>query len=322
LAAMPPAKYDTIRILNNRIALLHSLKINLEFFDSDLLALMRETGFDANWSTEKVKESSPQAVQPGLNPTAAEAASLLGVTEPVIGLFSSSQLRDEPRLRNELSLVRKTLQALIECRVTADRLEFEIVKETETRDRMVSSRDRGIAFTDNANFFQLGILGIIGSGPLGLSGQKRYQYYNHCMALISGYLVAGLTTASFLQRKGGYRPTKVMPNMLSQVLGLETDADLKFSPFIWKFLNSPNPLFDSKETRREQLIMYWKKLRVISLDPEKTSAAEKLAANGKAHHWWCESIKLINSRLNMLYAVHAAVDLLEKDLSDLLMSAE
>jgi hypothetical protein len=43
LAAMPPHKYDTIKIVSNRNTLLHSLKKELESFQVEVLALLRAT---------------------------------------------------------------------------------------------------------------------------------------------------------------------------------------------------------------------------------------------------------------------------------------
>ena len=321
LAALPPAKWDNIQIITKRIELLFSLKINLEFLDKDLLALMEEAGFDPRWQNAEPVPVN-EALLVGLTPHAAEAGRLLEIQHPVTGLFKPGVVQDENTIRSQLSLTRKVMQALIDLRVTADRIEFELVKETETSDRMVRARDKGIAFTTNTNFFQLDILAMIGSGPLALSGQKRYRYWSDVMNLISGYLVTGFTAASFLQQKGGYRPTKASPNMLSQILGLETEPDLKYSPFIWRFLNTPNPNSPTGMTRREQLLEYWRTRRLLSRNPNDHSRRERLAANGSSHHWWNETIKLIDARLNMLRALHATVDMLERDLSELLLAAD
>lgn len=321
LAGMPAAKYDTIKILSNRVALLQSLKANLEFFDADLFELVQATDID---DTNTISANNVQI--PTLGIPAAQAAKLLGVaaaTEKIISTKhnNNAATADPAILKDELSLCRRVMSAMLEVRVTADKLDLEISKETHMRDRMARSRELGIAVTNNANFFQLGILGMI-SNPLSLSSFKIYNYESNVVNVVSGLLVGGLAAAAFLQRNGGYRPEKAQPNMLAQILGLNSAADTQFSPLIWNFLNSPSPILNTGITRRERLLEYWKKAKVVSLNPSNHAVAEKVAATGAAHHWWNETIKLINNRLNMLYAVRATVDLFDIGLSELLLAID
>jgi hypothetical protein len=321
LAAMPDTKYDTIKIATNRVSLLQSLKANLEFFDGDLLELMQQTGLDSTRIEAGDVQNSIMTV------SAAQAARLIGVQASVNRLVSikhdnGSQAVDTDLLSEQLGLTRKILQAMLEVRVTADRLDLEIIREQFARDKMERSKDFGIAITNNANFFQLGILGMITSG-LGLTDSSLYMHEGDVLNVVSGYLVGGLTAASFLQQQyGGYRPSSANPNLLGQLLGLDTAADNRFSPLIWSFLNSPNPVLGSDMTRRERLFKYWKETKVVSLNPSNHAQAERVAATGSAHHWWSETIKLINNRLNMMYGVRATVDLFDIGLSELLVALD
>lgn len=315
LAGMPPAKYDSIKILLSRIALLSSLKANLEFFDEDLHELVKAT------SPFKAPNSQAGQRSPGGQSETSQTAQLLGVTSTRSRGLSAQERSDLTQLGTELDLTRQALAAILDLRVTVDKLDLEIVRESEMRDRMARSRDRGIAVTNNANFFQLGILGCIDSGPLALSGRKRLNYNGDVGNIVSAYLVSGFTAAAFLQRWGGYRPARARANMLSQVLGLQASEDLQFSPLLWKYLNSTPA--GSSQTRREQLIAYWKSKKLLPNAPWiKKRNAEILAANGPGHHWWSENIGLIDKRLRMLYLLRSTVDLLDVEISDLLQTLD
>ncbi len=315
LAAMPGSKYDSIKILTDRVALLSSLKANLEFFDQDLFELIKATDAEPLSPNTSSTNAAPSDESKNM-----QTAHLLGVNSRLVGRVSAGP-GDSEFLNDELRLTRKALEAILDVRVTVDKLDLAVVREVEIRDRMVRSRDRAVAITNNVDFFQIGILGEIDSGPLAHSGQRRYRYYGDVGNFVSGLLVAGLTGAAFLEGGGGYRPNKPFPNMLSQMLGLETSADLQFSPLIWKFLNTKVP--GTAETRRDQLVNYWKSKRMLSSgDGIKKSEAEKLAANGPAHHWWNERIGMIDHRLRMLYLLRSTVDLFDVDISDLLISAD
>ncbi|MBX9693231.1 MAG: hypothetical protein K2Z81_12655, partial [Cyanobacteria bacterium] len=60
-------------------------------------------------------------------------------------------------------------------------------------------------------------------------------------------------------------------------------------------------------SRREELIKYWKESKVLNVDIKRDSVVQKLSAEGKSHHWWCETIKLINNRITMLFDLRAVL---------------
>ena len=317
LAAMPGEKSDSISTIVSRLSLLLSLQANLEFFDEDLLELLKQTSPNSDYlDSGSIDTATPDSD--------AETAHLIGITKPLRGIVRAGDNRpvDENTLSNELMLVRKSMQAMLDVRVTADKLDLEVVRENEMRDRMVRARNLGIATTNNADFFQLGVLGAIGSGNPALSGQRRYNYYSRVINVVSGYLVGGFTGAAFLQRDGGYRPKKVEPNMLSGLFGLQTAENLQFSPMVWSYLNSAPA---GVESRRVQILNYWRAKHMIGQGQGtevKKSTAEKLAAEGPSHHWWNERIKLIDRRLRMLYLIRSTVEGFDVDLAHLLESMD
>lgn len=79
------------------------------------------------------------------------------------------------------------------------------------------------------------------------------------------------------------------------------------SPVGAKYLNSVAPGSRTNLTRREVLTKYWKESKVLSIDVKRDSAVEKLSAEGKAHHWWSETIKMINNRITMLFDLRAVL---------------
>jgi len=124
--------------------------------------------------------------------------------------------------------------------------------------------------------------------------------------IVSGYMVAILALTALLERRGGLRPTKVEPNLLGNMFGMRTES-VNLSPMLVKYLDSPEPTSQTGLTRRQELVKYWRESKVLNVNVKRKSTEEKLSAEGKSHHWWDESINLINNRIYMLYDLRAVV---------------
>lgn len=314
VAAMPTIPRDTIRILRNRIALLTGLKAMLGRFDPEIFAALKST--DPNSRLVPIPDSGSEIA--GIDPLAAEATQMLGLRDQVTTIKRlngrvtySTELSDA-----RVSVMRHVLCGLCDIRATSSKLDVEIVTEKQALDHLVRNRDLAVAVTNNINFFQINVLGIIIDGPFGLTTYRKNDEYNKRTTIASGILAFCLAVAAFAEQRGGVRLMKVNPNSLGICFGLESEATKKFSPILYRFLNSTGP--GSSQTRREILVDYWKRAKTIDFNINKVSNQQKLAATGPKHHFWQESIKVANSRLNMLYDLRAVVDFFDADLTALL----
>ncbi len=322
LAGCPPAKFDTIAIVSSRISLLQSLRVRLTSFDSELFDILRST--ERSEPTVANPRATTMPLPQNTNGSASATGEILDAQsqlQQLIQLKTTAAPFDLSVAEQQLAITRKVLSAFLEVRMTAANVETEIASETQVLGRMTRARDMAITLTNNANFYQVYVLGILLYGPLGLSSVPRYNLYADRLKVIAGLVGTGLASASFLEYRGGLRPTKVAPNMLGACFGLQSKATSQFCPHVLKFLNSPVSGQASNATRREVLLSYWRSTKHANLDLSKRSVIEKVAATGSSHHWWNESIKLIRSRVDLLYDLRAVIDEMDSGLSELLRAS-
>jgi hypothetical protein len=291
LGSMPSCKRDTIKLVLNRIALLSSLREQFNEFDRDLLELLRKV-----WPVT-IASSSP-GLNSRLNRPANCAATLLGVQ----GLLTTDMQLDQ---NAKLLITRQVLDGFLSMNADTDIVGHEIDHEYEVLDRMVRQRNRIIQLTNNANFLQLGILGLV-SDSLGLSNNSQNVLAGDHITIVSGYLINGLALATILEQRGGFRPSKAVPNALNTAFQKDSQY-VKLSPIMVRYLNTVAPISKTNLTRREELIKYWNESKVLSVNVKRDSVVQKLTAEGNAHRWWSESINLINNRITMLFDLRAVL---------------
>lgn len=319
LAGEPSAKYDTIKIVSNRVSMLHELLAHLESFDGELLALLRETG-----AAPIPANSAPVEAVASLTPVAAETVKLIdaGVQLNVVATNNKSGDSLSPAIvAARCELLRKILVAALDVRVAEDILDAEIAIEYDVLGRMTRSRDQTIALTNNVNFFQLNILATIIDGELGLSGNPRWVRASNMLNIVSGLSVGGLALLSVLEQRGGYRPSPAEPNMVGQCLGVAPPNEYKFSLPLWQFLHGPPPNSADGKSRVQIMVQSWNQTKFVSMNMDKQSNKEKAAAYGPHHTKWTESIKLIKNRLNMMFDVRGLIGLFNDGLDDSLRVA-
>lgn len=309
---------DTIKVVVNRIALLQSLRVRISAINTALLKLLVETECRDSMDKLIFYADSKRLSKAGLG-----AADLLGLrlrsNDAVDFVRDSSQA--EIDLRRENLLLRLFLKAALEVRATSSNLEIEIARESQALNRMIRARDLAITVTNNANFFQSYILGIVLYGPLGLSASHHNAIYADRLKIISGFITVGLGVASLLERRGGIRFSEVSANMLGPCFNLNSKVQQKYYPLVWNFLNSISPGSPNAISRREELISYWQNAGFFKLNLKRQSTIQKLSAMGMSHSRVSESINLISMRISMLYDLRAVVNLMNIGLSDLLRAA-
>ncbi len=291
VGSMPSCKWDSIKTVRNRIALLSSLRETFGQFDGDLLALLR-----GSWSADnQFRGAGPVSNR---EPVAA-AAELLNVSN------SLDEIRGSGDSAKKLNLTRDVLEGYLDTASTCDSVSHQILKEQQVMDRMIRTRDMIIQMTNILNFYQIGLLGVT-ADSLGLSKNDQYVLDGNRINIISGLMVSCLAVTALLERHGGYRPSKAEPNGLAAVFGQKSEYK-SLSPLMVRYLNSPSPTVPEAGSRREALIQYWKSTKVLGVNVNKNSNVEKLSAEGRAHHWWSETIKLIHNRITMLYSLRATL---------------
>src|SRR5262249_16789209 len=151
----------------------------------------------------------------------------------------------------------------------------------------------------------IGILGVI-SNSLSLSAGNNFKQAGNDINIVSGYMVASLAILALMEHHGGLRTSSVQPNLLADFARLG-EQHPKFSSFTSRYLDTVRPASPSGMTRRQELIRYWRDAKVLTVDVNRESTLQKVAAQGDAHHWWDETIRLINNRIFMLYDLRAVV---------------
>ena len=262
-----------------------------------------------------------------LTKQAEEAARLMGIENQVdrfLELKNSGKLEslDKEALRLQLSIIRKIMTTGLVLRTTSAKFDREITLEQQARDKLMRDRDFVVAQTNNANFFQLNILAILIDGPLGETANKTRELNSNRLNIVSGLAVGGLAVIALLEQRGGIRLSHADPNLLGQPLGLDAPSQERLPPILWTYLNSVSPTSPTGLTRRENLIKYWTTAKVLQINVKNPSTMEKVSAIGPRHRQWCESIKLINDRVFMLFDLRAMVDMLNTGLVDLLQALD
>lgn len=290
LGSMPSWKKDRVKLVLNRISLLSSLRQEFNEFDVELLELLRKA-----WPVTIAASSD---VNSKLSPSANAAASLLGVQ----GLLSANEQSDE---NAKLLITRQVLEGFLAMISDADLVGHEIEVELKAADRLERQRDRIVQLTNSVNFLQGGILGEV-AGGLGFRNNRRDSMYTSNIFIISSAISTTLAAISMLEQHGGWRRGEAKPNLLGAAFGKKSEH-VMLSPVGAKYLNSVAPNSRTNLTRREVLTKYWKESKVLSVDVKRDSAVQKLSAEGKAHHWWSETIKMINNRITMLFDLRAVL---------------
>src|SRR5690606_9663695 len=149
----------------NRGTLLDSLRVRFSLLDQQLLSVMEATA-------PSTRIDSAVAARGGLLKSIDEkswrTARLIGAVPQVDRLLELrlSGASHRQMLDSRLAMARQIVQTRLEVGKTTANIEQEIAVERTAADRLKRYRDTGIQLTNIANFYQIGILGVIFSGVL------------------------------------------------------------------------------------------------------------------------------------------------------------
>jgi hypothetical protein len=289
LASMPSCKWDTIKLVLNRIALLSTLREEYNEFNVELLDLLRKA-----WPAPVAASSTD--VNSALSPAVNATATLLGVQ----GLLANNQQLNE---NVKLLITRQVLDGFLSMTADANVIGQEVDLEFKVLDRMERERDKIVQITNNANFLQQSVLGTL-ANSLGLAGTPADVLATNKIIIVSSGVSIGLALTSMLEQRGGWRPVRAKPNALGAAFGKDSH---KLSPVSIRYLNTVAPDSTMNLSRREVLQKYWKEANVLSVNIKREAAVQNLIAKANGRHWWSETIHLINNRITMLFDLKAVM---------------
>ncbi len=308
--------YATLKLLNQRLALLFSLNALAEQFDSELLALLRvieTTSVPIGTST-----ASSEATLTGyVGASGAEAAKLLKVEQCTADIINANKAGarngdDLQILARDLYVLEKILGAALEIRQVVDRIDqekhyqFDILLPQLTR-----VRDRVNLLTNTATFTEIGVLKNIAGGAF---ARGRNQAGTETILTMDAIAVL-LSTANLAYLKLYRHKQDSQVNALANVYKLDTPSEYHFTSLISSYLEGVPPDSSNGVNRKQQLLAHWKQTGVLS---NKERTKEALASMPSMHDKRVETIELVNKRIRMLFDLKGTVETLDSGLLQLL----
>ncbi len=302
----------SLRLLNQRLALLFSLNALAEQFDSELLALLR-----AIESTSPPTNNSTLAVTSQIGASGIEAAKLLQVEQCAADIINmkTAGARNGGDLRTlalDLYMLEKILGAAFEVRQVVDCIDRQKHYQFDVLlPQLVRVRDRVNLLSNTATFTEIGVLKNIAGGDF---VRKNTQAGAEKIMIMDALAVA-ISTANLAYLKL-YRHKQVSQvNVLANIFNFDAPSDSRFSPLISSYLESVPPGSADGMNRKQQLMVHWKQIGRLS---NKKGNAETLASLPSHHNKRVETIDLVNKRVEMLFDVSGAVETLDTGLLQLL----
>ncbi len=318
LAGFASSRFDTIKIVTDRIALLQSLRVKISSFNNYLAELLTET-------TQRKSESSTSTSTTEGN-SVDRTASLIGAKNDLLNLKDSrmvSNSKGSESLETKLSLLRKVMVSTLNVKSTAANIETEIARENQCLNRISRARDRAILLTNNLNFFQGYILGTILYGPLGLSSSDASHRASDRLKIIAGFNSIGLGTLSLLEHKLASRLDSVpRPSMLSACFNRNSPALNGFSPQVLQYLNTRVSDESNAKSWKEELHNYWGETKLLAGNYENKRQIDRVCALGAKRLMLPESRNLVSDRVSMLYDLRGVVETMDISLSQLLRGVD
>jgi hypothetical protein len=314
LAANSPKRHiASLRLLNQRLALLFSLNAAAEQFDNELLALLRAIESNSVPTTN----GPTLAANNQIGGRGVEAAKLLRVEQSAATIITMNRTgarngADLQTLALDLYILEKILGAALEVRQVVDRIDQEKHYQFDIlRPQLVRVRDRVNLLTNTANFTEIGVLKNIAGGDF-------YHHHNRAGAVTLMTMDAVsvlLSTANLAYLKMYRHKQNSEVNELANILKFDAPSQYHFSSLISSYFEAVPPGSASGITRKEELLNHWKRTGML---PNKERTAESLASLPSMHDKRVETIELVNKRVQMLFDVRGSVETLDSGLLELL----
>lgn len=300
LGSMSSCKWDTIKLVTNRIALLTSLQEEFGQFTEDLHDLFKYAWPEGPIETIDAGGTAVSMQGQAQAQLAHDSIRLLGLAAVFEGLRNGTAVE-----ANKLLAMRNIFASFLTTTCDGNLLAHQILVESQVLNKMIRQRDQIVQLTNIVNFYQIGILGAI-SNCLGLSNSAGNVLASNRINIVSGIMIGCFALATVAEKRGGLRPDgKPQVNPLGGVFNRPSEG-IPLSPVLVAYLDSKSP-FGSEMTRRQELIKYWTEARILNVDVKKPSVVSRLSAEEKSRQWWSETITLISNRVTMLYDLRATL---------------
>jgi len=305
--------YASIKLLNQRLALLFSLNALAEQFDAELLSLLREI------ESTSVPATTGATLAGGnhIGASGVETAKLLQIEHCAADMISINKSGarsgdDLQILALDLFMLEKILGAALEVRQLVDRIDQEKHYQFDVlMPQLVRTRDRVNLFTNTATFTEIGVLKNIAGGAF-------YHQRNQAgteMLLAMDAIAVLLSTANLAYQKRYRHKQESEVNALASVVKFDKPSPYKFNSLITAYLDGVPPGSASGVSRKERLLDHWKQSGVL---PKKEQTREAIASLPSMHNKRVETIELVSKRERMLFDLKGTVETLDAGLLELL----
>jgi hypothetical protein len=257
-----------------------------------------------------------------LSPGATEAANLLGILPKVQRLQKISRVRDinQPMSDEELGLKVDILDRImggsLEVRMVAGRIDRELAWAYSSQGMLEAKRQKILNYLFTANFMQGGILGVL-SGPAFLHNDPRAGTE---LLLVASSIGLGLSTAALIEARRGSKKMDTETTVLANVFGLKAPETLHKPEIVTKFMNAVPPDTKGDKSRIKLLMEQWQKEHYLHSTEEQN--LRRLAAFQPQGQDYKENIKLISTRIRMLFDTQWTVEQLDEELLELLRATD
>lgn len=306
--------YATLKLLNQRLALLFSLNTLAEQFDSELLALLRvieSTSLPTTSSNVSTLVSS-QMGAPGI-----EAAKLLQVEQYAAEILDRNRTsarngEDLQTLALDLYVIEKILGGALEVRQLVDRIDQEKHYQFDILlPQLVRVSNRVNLLTNTATFTEIGVLKNIAGGAF--TRQKNVSGTE--LLLTMDAIAVLLSTANLAYLKLYRHKQDSQVNELANVFKFDTPSRTHFSSLVSSYLEGIPPGSENGISRKQKLLNHWKQAGLL---PKKERSKEVLASMPSMHDKRVETIELVGKRVRMLFDLKGTVETLDSGLLQLL----
>jgi hypothetical protein len=265
--------------------------------------------------------NNPQAAS-SLSPEAMQVAQQIGVA-PLLQQAPGDANADDHHLIESLlarqGITERLLGTSLEIDSTNSVIDLEIQQITSIRSDLESKRDRAQNVINVASLVTGGALGVVATA---------LQFKASTANIGNGIGVAGGVTSVTLSLigihvQGGRRTLGDSPRMLAAFFGRTPNTpEIVMSGYpkpVWDYLNSAPPSQPGAATRKEQLIAKWRHEGRIEPEASPDGKQPKLdRATDNIFQIKRLNIDALNDRVQMLMDVRATLNLMKRDLSQIL----
>jgi hypothetical protein len=262
--------------------------------------------------------SAVQALR--LSPEAAQVAEEIGVAS-LMGQLSNARAAGSGASLDSLMARQEITEKVLGASLDIDSVNAVIDSEVEQirgiRADIQAQRAKAQNIINIASILTGGVAGAITSAM---------QFKPSTVNLGNGIGVGGgagsvVLSIVGMRMQGGRRPLGDSPRMLARFFGRQPNATEAipsvYPEEVWVYLNSASPSQTNIATRREQLILKWRREGRIKQDASATSERRIESLSSSLSEVRKMSISDLDNRVAMLLDVRATVSLMKRGLSEI-----